>query len=254
VKTNKTETMTRLAVALLAAASCTVAADVSASVTTNITNLPEYMLHKGDTVLVKVGIWPYFSENGLTDPNSMFPDNLFVEVVGEDHGDCQNVFVPLPPFLICGNYRFRCMAAVPSTPINDAERLYLVDLNAQLLNRSGDPKGTCYAAQAPINGTPSLMLVAFVFAEREIGRQDKQATRGLIEFLSGGSAAIQPDGTGMTFAFQFNPRPTDPQTFTIGGTGPNILVKQAFTALMNSQRYSTMRAGDIVSVVLKPAQ
>ena len=250
MKTSKTERMTGLAVTLLAAASCAIAADVSSAATTDITNDQSYTLHKGDIVLVNVGIWRYFTKNGLTDPNSMFPDTMYVMAAGEDHGECQNVPVPPPTYLICGNYRFRCMLAVPNTPINDPARLYLVDPNAQFLNRSGDPKGTCYAAQDTANGT--LILVALVLAEREVFGGNNQATRGLIEFLSGGATALPPGGTGMTFAFQFNPGPTDPPTFTIGG--PNIGVKQAFTVWMNSELYTKRREGVIVSVLLKPAE
>jgi hypothetical protein len=247
--------MTGLAVALLAAASCAVAGDASSAATNSIVNRPSYTLHKGDTVLVNVGIWPYFTANGLTDPNSMFPDTLTITASGEGHGDCQNVPVPFPPYLICGNYRFRCMAALPGTPISDATMMYLVDMNAEALAKPDDPKGTCYASQSfSSNGKSILALLAFVAAERHLFGQDIQATRGLIQFLSGGSAGMQPNGTSITFAFQFNPRPTDPQTFTIGGVGSQIGLKDAFSTSMNSEGYPSPETGAVVSVSVRRAQ
>jgi hypothetical protein len=254
VNTNGRKTMTRLALALLAAASCAVGGDASSAATINdITNRPNYTLHKGDAVLVNVGIWPYFSENGLTDPNSIFPDTLVITASGEGHGDCQNQFVLGQ--LICVNYRFRCMAVLPGTPINDATAVYLVDMNAEALANPNDPKGTCYASQSySSSGKSILTLLAFVAAERQVFTQDIQATRGLIQFLSGGSAAMQPNGTWITFAFQFNPRPTDPQSFTVGGFASKVGVKGAFTTSMNSESYPNPQTGSVVSVSVKRAQ
>jgi len=245
--------MTGLAVALLAAASWAVAGDASSAATTKIINLPSYTLHKGDTVLVSVGIWPYFLNNGLTDPNSMFPDTLVVTASGEDSGNCQNQLV-LGQF-ICVNYRFRCMIALPSTPINDPSPMYLIDLYAEALGKPDDPKGTCYASQGfSVNGESSLTLLAFVAAERHLYSQDIQATRGLIQYLSGGSTAMQTNGTCITFAFQFNPRPEDPQTFTVGGFGSKIGLKGSFSSSMNSEDYPNPQSGTLVSVSIRPAQ
>ena len=82
---------------------------------------------------------------------------------GEDHGDCLNQFVMGQP--VCVNYRFRCMAAIPGTPVTDPGRIYLVDLYAEALAKPDDPKGTCYASQVlSETGSSSLMLLAFVAA------------------------------------------------------------------------------------------
>src|SRR5438067_1774357 len=85
--------------------------------------------------------------------------------------------------------------------------------------------------------------IGAVAAERQLYSQDIQATRGLIELLAGGSAALQPDSKGITFAFQFNPRPTDPQTFTIAGYDASVPVKQAFATSINSEWYPNPQAG-----------
>jgi hypothetical protein len=237
------------------AATCTLAADVSsaAAATTNIGNLPSYTMKKGDTALVKVGIWPYFTANGLTDPNSMFPDNVQFTASGQDHGDCRNEFVLGQP--ICANYRFRCMAAIPDSPVNEFARIFLVDLNAEALNAPGDPQGTCYASEMLMpNGRSTLVLHAFIAAERQRFAQDIQATRGLIEFLAGGSAALLPNSAGITFVVQFNPRPTDPQTFTIAGFDANIRVKQAFSVSMNSEWYPNLESGQTLGVWVNRAK
>jgi hypothetical protein len=210
-------------------------------------------MHKGDVVLVQVGIWPYFSENRLTDPNSMFPDTLTVTASGDDHGDCRNELVIGQP--ICVNYRFRCMAAIPASPVTDNDRIYLVDPNAEVLNRPGDPKGTCYASPVlTTSNVSTLSLLAFVAAERQLFAQDIQATRGLIQFLAGGSAAMQPGGTTMTLEFEFNPRDNDPQSFTIRNAQANSRVKDAFSTSMNSESYPTSQAGQVLNVTVNPGQ
>ncbi len=255
MRTSERKTITAFALVLLAAGCRALGADTSSAAqgTTDITNLPSYTLHKGDTVLVQVGIWPYFSLNGLTDPNSMFPDTLVITGSGEDPGDCRNEFVLGQP--ICANYRFRCMTAVPRSPVNDPAHLYLIDMYAEALGRPGDPKGTCYASEVlSADGTSSLMLLAFVAAERELYSQDIQATRGLIQFLAGGSAGMQPGGTSMTFEFEFNPRPTDPQTFTFAGFKSGVGMRQAFTTSMNSEWYPNPQAGKVLNVFVKPAK
>jgi hypothetical protein len=132
--------------------------------------------------------------------------------------------------------------------------MYLIDLYAEALAKPDDPKGTCYASQAlSAAGKPILALQAFVAAERHLYNQDIQATRGLIQFLSGGSAAMQTNGTCITFAFQFNPRPADPQTFTIRGFASQIGLKGAFSSSMNSESYPTPQTGSVVHVSVRPA-
>src|SRR4051794_35984157 len=82
----------------------------------DITNLNSFTIHHGDKVFARVGLWPYFEANQLTNaPNPTFPDNLVFWAYGKDPGDCVFSWNQL----FCTNYRFQSAFQVASTPVTD---------------------------------------------------------------------------------------------------------------------------------------
>ena len=223
----------------------------------NITNLRSYTIHPGDMVFAEVGIWPFFAANQLTNvPNPPFPDNLVFWAYGADPGDCKyNLYQQF-----CINYRFQSAFHVNSTPITDKGSIYLLDYNAELLNRPQDPKGTAYAQETVSpsgNGTMTLAIVTVAVSERKISMTNALATQGLITHLSGGSTSIPENGTTLTMRLSIIPAgpvaPHDAQVFTFGGYDPSLRVKDAILVQVNSALYSNMVNAAVVSVYVQPA-
>jgi hypothetical protein len=223
----------------------------------NISDLRSYTIHPGDMVFAEVGIWPYFAVNQLTNvPNPPFPDNLVFWAFGANPGDCR--FNLSQQF--CINYRFQNAFQVNSTPVTDKGSIYLLDFNAELLNRPEDPKGTAYAQESVSpsgNGAMVLAIVTVAVSERKAGLTNALATEGLLMHLSGGATAVPANGTTMMMRLNINPAgpvpPHDAQVFTLGGYDSTQRVKDAIMVQVNSSLYSTLVNASVVGIYVQPA-